>query len=355
MAAELRRISIRQPVDFLKRVVMGADVDKYAAGAMLHTDDNALLEYAAPRGLYRRRLEVPIALGLNAFRTGDVSFLAADPLQQDRLGSLRSELEPLVRAQVLGNQAVDLYNRERFEEAYAAAAEAGRLDPSGPEVLNGQGRNILAWAMDLGPRASDSDQARQRAAAMAPNLAATFQRQIETFLDSQRWAEAADVLEDAAFFQPTNLAVIDQLAWLQATCPLEGVRNGAQAVTNAAYCCQATSDREPAYLKTLAAAYAETGAFEEAVRVAGTAAGLAHKSGQTALAVEIDAQDWPATARASRTGWQIDNTRRIMLNTVYRLNDGENSQFSPENVKGEKGKAGTATSDLGPGPRGGPA
>ncbi len=44
-----------------------------------------------------------------------------------------------------------------------------------------------------------------------------------------------------------------------------------------------------------------------------------------------------------------------MLNTVYRLNDGENSQFSPENVKGEKGKAGTATSDLGPGPRGGPA
>ncbi len=43
-----------------------------------------------------------------------------------------------------------------------------------------------------------------------------------------------------------------------------------------------------------------------------------------------------------------------MLTGVFRLEDGESFQFSPENVKGEKGRAGTTASNLGPGRKGSP-
>lgn len=43
-----------------------------------------------------------------------------------------------------------------------------------------------------------------------------------------------------------------------------------------------------------------------------------------------------------------------MLSGICQLKDGENFQFSPENLKGEKGKAGTAASNLGPGRKGQP-
>lgn len=43
-----------------------------------------------------------------------------------------------------------------------------------------------------------------------------------------------------------------------------------------------------------------------------------------------------------------------MLNEIYQLKPGENFQFSPENVKGEKGRGGTAASNLGPGRKGRP-
>jgi hypothetical protein len=43
-----------------------------------------------------------------------------------------------------------------------------------------------------------------------------------------------------------------------------------------------------------------------------------------------------------------------MLNGIYQLKDGENFQFSPENVKAEKGRGATAPSNLGPGRKGQP-
>jgi hypothetical protein len=43
-----------------------------------------------------------------------------------------------------------------------------------------------------------------------------------------------------------------------------------------------------------------------------------------------------------------------MLSSICQLKDGENFQFSPENLKGEKGRAGTAASNLGPGRKGQP-
>ena len=65
----------------------------------------------------------------------------------------------------------------------------------------------------------------------------------------------------------------NNLAWVRATCPNEKLRDWAEAVKLAKDICDATGNEEGMYLDTLAAAYAETGKFDEAVK----AQELAHK------------------------------------------------------------------------------
>ena len=66
--------------------------------------------------------------------------------------------------------------------------------------------------------------------------------------------------------QPEAPAGLNGLAWLLATCPDPGVRDGKRAVELAKEACKSALGKKGNELDTLAAAYAETGQFEEAVR-----------------------------------------------------------------------------------------
>jgi tetratricopeptide (TPR) repeat protein len=57
-------------------------------------------------------------------------------------------------------------------------------------------------------------------------------------------------------------------AWLLATCPNASFRNGEQAVQDAKIACELTNWSDEAAIDSLAAAYAETGDFDSAVRYA---------------------------------------------------------------------------------------
>ncbi|MDQ7823598.1 MAG: rhomboid family intramembrane serine protease [Candidatus Eremiobacteraeota bacterium] len=58
----------------------------------------------------------------------------------------------------------------------------------------------------------------------------------------------------------------NRIAWLLATCPQKEHRNGAKAVSYATKACELKGWKNWSFLDTLAAAYAETGDFREAVR-----------------------------------------------------------------------------------------
>ena len=80
------------------------------------------------------------------------------------------------------------------------------------------------------------------------------------------WQRAIDDYREAIRLQPKLATAHNNLAWLLAACPVDALRNGQEAVEHATWACNATAWSEPNCLGTLAAAYAETGDFAEAVR-----------------------------------------------------------------------------------------
>ena len=64
-----------------------------------------------------------------------------------------------------------------------------------------------------------------------------------------------------------DVTVASNLAWVLATSPENKYRDGPRAVQLAEFACKATGYKSPPLLDTLAAAYAEVGQFEQAIRI----------------------------------------------------------------------------------------
>jgi tetratricopeptide (TPR) repeat protein len=80
--------------------------------------------------------------------------------------------------------------------------------------------------------------------------------------------EAIDSWQQALAIKPDLPQVQNRLAWLLATDPDASLRNGAKAVALAQQANQLTGGENPIILCTLAAAYAETGRYDEATATA---------------------------------------------------------------------------------------
>jgi tetratricopeptide (TPR) repeat protein len=90
----------------------------------------------------------------------------------------------------------------------------------------------------------------------------------------------------------------NNLAWILATHPDGSLRDGRESLRLAEVLCQADDRSDPTWLATLAAAYAEVGRFDDAVRTNERAAELAEGRGQKALAKRL--RDRSAALRVGR-------------------------------------------------------
>jgi len=87
--------------------------------------------------------------------------------------------------------------------------------------------------------------------------------------------------------KPNNPGSLTGLSWILATSEKSEFRNGAEAVRLAKRACELTNYRNPETLNILAAAYAETGRFTEAVEIAQKAIELCVSSGNEGRAKNI--------------------------------------------------------------------
>lgn len=78
-------------------------------------------------------------------------------------------------------------------------------------------------------------------------------------------------LERAHELEPEEAGVLNNLAWLLATSPDDGIRDGKRAIELAKQACEITKWEQPHIISTLAAAYAETGDFAAARKYSGQA------------------------------------------------------------------------------------
>jgi tetratricopeptide (TPR) repeat protein len=115
------------------------------------------------------------------------------------------------------------------------------------------------------------------------NLAMALSRQ-------NRYDDAIKHLARVLELQPQNADVLNSLAWLLVTRDEVSAENADKAIELARRACELTQHKNPRYLDTLAAAYAASGKFEDAVKTAEHAVTIAQTRGQEDLAGEIQSR-----------------------------------------------------------------
>ena len=89
-----------------------------------------------------------------------------------------------------------------------------------------------------------------------------------------KYAEASKEFNYLVSIHPRSVTfarVLSDRAWFQTTCPNSSFRNGQQAIRDAKAACSIMSWKDEDMIDTLAAAYAEAGDFDSAVRYAAQA------------------------------------------------------------------------------------
>jgi Flp pilus assembly protein TadD len=122
---------------------------------------------------------------------------------------------------------------------------------------------------------------------MRPDQARAHNGLASCLLKQGQAATAIASYREAVRLDPKWPLPAQRLAWIYATHPDAALRDGAAAVSLAEQSLQLSSRPAPEIFDTLAAAYAEAGRHEEAVRAARQALDLCSSSGRTVLAEEI--------------------------------------------------------------------
>lgn len=173
--------------------------------------------------------------------------------------------------------------KKRFGEAIADLQTLLRADPTNVEY-----RLQMAsyYTADSRPR---------RAIELLTNILADDEKNVQAlrsrgdaYLSVSKHAEAIKDYELAMKEEPDDTGILNNFAWVLATCPDEKVRNGKRAIEIATKACEMTKYSKPHILSTLASAYAEAGDFDSARKWSSKACELAPEDIKEQLQKELD-------------------------------------------------------------------
>lgn len=154
-----------------------------------------------------------------------------------------------------------LGDQQQFEAAIKDFDEVLRRDPNYVEAYNSRG---FVWFLKKEPEKAVRDFS--DAIRLNPEFALAFNNRGYNRQLLGKHAEALADFEQAIKLAPQYAMALRNRAWLLATCPDDKVRNGAEALKSAQLACQLGQSKHSSDLKVLAAAQAELGKFEDAVK-----------------------------------------------------------------------------------------
>lgn len=164
-------------------------------------------------------------------------------------------------AVALNNRGEALRKQGEYARAIREYDAALRLDPKLGHAWNNRGLAKAALG-DTKGALPDYDEAIR----LDPALAAPFANRAVIWAGRGEYAKAVADYDAATRLNRELEIAYKNRAWIRATCPDAALRDGAKAVEDAKRACELSGWSDPTGLATLAAAYAESGEFEEAVR-----------------------------------------------------------------------------------------
>jgi Flp pilus assembly protein TadD len=181
------------------------------------------------------------------------------------------------------NLGTFLVQEGRVDEAISHFQKALEIRPDYAEA-----QCNLGLALFQKGRVDDAIAQYQKALQIKPDFAEAHFNLGNALLQKGKADEAVTHFQTALQIGPANPSIQNNLAWLLATSPKASLRNGNKAVELARQANALTGGENPIILRTLAAAFAEAGQFDDARRNIQKAIDLAPAAGQEDLLEQLN-------------------------------------------------------------------
>lgn len=163
-------------------------------------------------------------------------------------------------ADALHERAIAWHELGEYDKSIADSTQAIKISPTEDTSFYQRGRSWLSKG-DANKAISDFNEAIRLDKTNDPEYVFYRGQALETKGDYEK---AISDYQKAISMDPKDPDFYNALAWIQATCPTDRIRNGKEAFKNASQAHQLAGGNDPVYMDTLAAAYAENGSFPQA-------------------------------------------------------------------------------------------